>query len=359
MAEANKIIHYDFNDIRYSSFFLTGFQQNAGRGHYKFVVSKKAPSLLSDPIMGDEWKDILFSICLFKAKLLNEEFYFCIDTRDSCEANPQKGRGYHLPLLKKVKYYFKVNYNADAINRDPHLREFAGKIIPGYPFFPIRMPKILSFLPWITPSSITGWTMQNALNRVRKLKNLVTLERIKQFRNQEKDLDIFFVMNFYGQEVHAADNELRYQIMKEIQKYRNITSIFGFVGSTKLPAKFAEFQVERYPLMEYLRHLARSKVAIYMRGLHNCFSFKFPQLLALGMPIVGQTIPNNCDTLYQHEYFRDQFAFNNPEEIVRNAVELLDDLEKRKVLSESNAEVFDRNFTPQAAVFDVIEHLKR
>ena len=30
----------------------------------------------------------------------------------------------------KVRYYFKVNYNLDAINNDPTLRTFSNKIIP-------------------------------------------------------------------------------------------------------------------------------------------------------------------------------------------------------------------------------------
>ena len=100
MKSNNQIIHYDLNDLSYSSFYLTGFFQNTEKFHYKFILSRKIPPLLHDQIMGGKWRDILFSICLFKAKIFNEEFHFCIDTRDSCKADPNRGNGYHLPLLK-------------------------------------------------------------------------------------------------------------------------------------------------------------------------------------------------------------------------------------------------------------------
>lgn len=357
MKSKNQIIYYDFNDINYSSYYLTGFIQNAEIFHYKFVVLKKPPSLLFDPIMDCEWRNILFSICLFKAKIRNEEFYFCIDTRDSCEAKSDRGMGYHLPLLKKVRYYFKVNYNEDAINNDLNLGTFAYKIIPILPFFPIKVPRLFPFLPRIIPCSSIAWTMRDAVKRVKDLRNLLTIEQIRQLRNLKKDIDLFFVMGFYGQKIHSAEDEFRYQIMKEIQKYRTITSIVGFASGKKLPGKFAEFQLKWYPLKEYLSWISRSRIAIYVRGVHNCLSFKFGQLLSLGMPIVGQTIPNNKSMLYNNKYFHDQFAFDNPKEIIQNAINLLDRPDKLIKLGESNAKVFDIKFTPKAVIYDLLKHL--
>ena len=76
------------------------------------------------------------------------------------------------------------------------------------------------------------------------------------------------------------------------------------------------------------------------------------------MPIVGQSISNNAAILYEHNYFRDQFAYDDPKEIVQNAVKLLDEPEKRKALSESNAEIFDRAFEPEMIINDVLARLK-
>ena len=358
MRSNDHIIYYDFNNLDYSSYFLTGFHQNTETFLYKFKVSKNIPPLLFDKKVGDKWKKILFSICLFKAKLTNEEFYFCIDTRDSCDANPNKGNGYHLPLLKKVRYYFKVNYNIDAINNDPNLRDFANKIIPALPFFSIKCPTLLPYRPRIISCSTVAWTWKDTVQRVRMLKGMLPLEQVRHMRNSVKDLDIFFVLNYYHQKVHSADNEFRYQIMKEIQKHPNINSLVGFTSHEKIvPDKYADLQLKPYSLEEYLGCLAKSRIAIYVRGLHNCLSFKFSQLLLLGMPIVGQTVHNNEDNIMNNELFDEQFAFDDPKEIVQEAIKLLDDPEKQMALGESNANVFDTKFTPKAVVSDILRHL--
>lgn len=353
----NHIIYYDFNDLNYSSYFLTGFHQNTETFPYKFSVSKTIPPLLFDQTMGGKWKDILFSICLFKAELPNKEFYFCIDAHDSCEANPNRGNGYHLPLLKKVKYYFKVNYNIDAINSDPNLAEFANKIIPSLPCFPIKCPKLLRYFPRMVPCSTVAWTMRDAKLRMKLFKTMLSIEQIRQMRNSEKDRDIFFVVRFWDEENHSADNEFRYQIMKEIQKYSNICSFVGFASHEKIPGKYADLQVKPYSLKEYLSCLSKARVAIYVRGLHNCLSFKFGQLLLLGLPIVGQTIYNNRDNIMNTDYFNEQFAYDDPKAIVRGAIELLENPEKQITLGVSNANIFDTKFPPKAVVSDILRHI--
>jgi hypothetical protein len=320
-------------------------------------VSKTIPTLLFDQTMGDKWKEILFSVCLFKAKLPTEEFYFCIDTRDSCKADPTREMGYHLPLLKEVKYYFKVNYSIEAINNDPNLAEFANKIIPSLPFFPIKCPKLLRYFPRIIPSSTIAWTMRDAVRRIKMFKTMLSLEQMRQMRDSKKDLDIFFVLSFYDQEKHFTDNEFRYQIMKEIQKYPNIRSIVGFASHKKIPSKYADLQLKPYSLKEYLSCLAKARVAIYVRGLHNCLSFKFGQLLLLGMPVVGQTIHNNKDNIMNTDYFNEQFAFDDPKAIVRGVIELLKNPDKQLTMGVSNANVFDTKFAPKVVASDILRHL--
>jgi|WetSurMetagenome_2_1015567.scaffolds.fasta_scaffold30787_2 hypothetical protein len=357
MGYNNHIIYYDFNNLNFSSFFLTGFHHNTETFPYKFIVSKTTPPLLFDQTMDDRWKEILFSICLFNVKLPNEQFYFCIDTRDSCEACPKRGNGYHLPLLKQVKYYFKVNYNLDAINNDPNLAEFSNKIVPTFPFFPIKCPNLLRYFPRFIPCSTMAWTMRDAVIRIKTFNNMLSLEQLRQMRNSEKDLDVFFVVTFYDDKEHSADNELRYQLMKEIQKYPNISSFVGFVSYKKIPGKYADLQIKPYSLKKYLSCLAKSRIAIYVRGLNNCLSFKFGQLLLLGMPIVGQTIHNNKDNIMTNDYFNEQFAYDDPKAIVRRIIELLENPSKQITLGQSNAKVFDTKFTPKAVVSDILRHM--
>lgn len=338
-----KITFYDLASLDYSSFFLTGFLQNRKDFGYKLVISRKIPSGLHGVSMDNEWAKILFSICLFKVELSNREFYFCIDTRDSCKAGKNEGLGYHMPMLMKVAYYFKVNYRDDAIQSDSNLKAHASKIIPIGPFFPVKLPFLLRFLP-----------------RIKQLKNLLilpSLEEIRSLRNVEKDLDIFFVVRFWSGNRHYDDNELRYQIMKEIKNFQSVVSIVGFVADAdgELPKGFAEFRCKRYSLSDYLRNLARAKVALYVRGLHECLSFKLGQFLALGMPIMGQTISNNKKLLYSNEQFASQFAFDDPKQIVQEAVKLLSEPERMRILACANARTFDEKFTPQAVTAGMLK----
>ncbi len=354
MKRKNHITYYDFNDLRYSSYFLTGFYHNSEIFSYRFNVSKAIPILFYDQAMTGKWRENLFSICLFKVKTQNDEFYFCIDTRDSCER--KRGNGYHIPLLKKVKYYFKVNYDRDAVNSDPGLAKFANKIIPSLPFFPIKCPKLLQYYPRIIPRGKIAWTMKDTARRIKAYNDILSLEQIKQMRNSQKDHDIFFVTRYYNEEIHSADNEFRYQIMKEIKNYSNINSVVGFAGY-KVPGKYAEYQLKPFSLKNYLGCLARSKTAIYVRGLHNCLSFKFGQLLSLGMPIVGQTIKNNRDNIMNNKYFDEQFAYNNPKEIAQEIAKLLINPVKQKELSISNANIFDAKFSPRVIVSDILRQI--
>jgi hypothetical protein len=186
------------------------------------------------------------------------------------------------------------------------------------------------------------------------------LAEVINLRNAKKDLDVFFVVNLWdNNQQHVCHNEFRYQLVKEIKRNREIHSIAGFVADRELPEPFAEFRCKRYFLRDYLRNLARARIAIYVRGLHDCLSFKFGQLLALGMPIVGQTIANNRHLLYRNEHFADQFAFDEPERIVEEAVRLLGDPQRARMLSRANARTFDAKFTPRGVTARSLEVMAR
>jgi len=330
--------------------------QNMGIHSYKFTVSKRPPSLLVDAGVENKWREILFSVCLFKAQINGQVSYFCIDCRDSFGTDSY-GMGYHLPLLDKVKYYFKVNYNQDAINSDPILKQYRHKIISVPLFFPVKVLYSHLFLPRIIPCDSVGWRMTSVLRRVKMLRNLLSLNDIVSLRQAEKNIDLFFVVRYYGQG-HDAENDFRYEIMQELTKHNELNSIFGFSGSKNIPAKYKRFLVNGYGLGSYLRNLAKARVGIYVRGLHGCLSFKFGQLLAMGKPIVGQTIINNKKQFYDNPHFYEQFAFDDPKLIVQKAIDLLSKPNKIRELEESNAEIFDTKYTPEIVVSDILRYLK-
>jgi hypothetical protein len=358
----NHIIFYNINDINNSSFFITGFQQNANKYDYKFTVLNKIPNLILDKIMDGIWRNKLYQILLLKVITLDKSFFICIDTRDTNTVDFAKGiYGYHLPLLEKVNYYFKVNYNIEAINNCSYLKEYRPKISPVLPFFPLKLNSSINTLytlfPKIIPRKGAPWSGKDILRQLKSFYNVLSIDQIKQMRNTRKDLDIFFVSNFYSEKEALQDMDFRYNIMEELKKYDNIKSIVGFASKTELPGKFSNFSIKRFYFKDYLKCISRSRLSIYVRGVDDCISFKFGELLSLGMPIVGQTIFNNKENIMNNPYFQDQFAFDDPIKIVQETLKLLNNPDKLMSLGASNANTFDSKFTPEAVVSNLMQYL--
>jgi len=347
MGERARITYYDFSSLLYSSYYLSGFQENTSAFDYEFRVAKSAPA---DSLAGTDAAYVL----LFEATLPSGRFAFCIDTRDRGYTT---GSAYDTTLLGKVAYYFKVNYNGDAIAADPELRPFAGRIVPVLPFFPVRPAGALRYVPRLTPCRTAAWTFTDALRRMKHLRDTMPLERIRQLGDGPTELDLFFVINITGKSAHGDDDAYRHRLAREIQRRRDVIAKVGLVSRGLMPRAYSDLQVRPYALKEYLAQLSRAKVAIYVRGLHDCLSFKLGQLLALGKPIVGQRILNNRDRLMSHARFDEQFGFEEPEAIVARALELLENAEERAQLAEANRRTFDASFTPRAVVAEVLRHM--
>ena len=319
MACEDRIVHYDFNDINHSSFFLNGFLENPHAERYRFGVSRSVPDLLRGRANDEAWQKNLFAISLFEAEIGHDRFFFCIDTHDSAI----REAGYNLPLLESVKYYFKANYNASIIDDDPILRQHAEKIIPTTPYFPLRLPRSAMFLPRLMPSDDINWTFQDARSRINRLRTLVPLDQLRALRSKPKDIDVLFVVAHYRKEHHSDTAKTRYEIVERLSASPKINAVSGLISYKTLPPELAHLHIERFDQATYFDNLARSKLAIYVRGPHECLSFKFGELLALGKPIVGQKILNNADSLYRHPYFSEQFAFETAESIVDEIENLL------------------------------------
>ena len=238
------------------------------------------------------------------------------------------------------------------------LSKYKEKILPALPFFAVKSQKFLSYLPRLLPNRSVQWTFSDSIRRLKMLRSMLPIEEIIDMRDEKKQHDIFFVVTYYHEDVHIPDNEYRYQIMEELKKHPDIKSLVGFISYKKIPEKkYADLQVDAYPLKEYLRCLARSRVSIYVRGLHNCLSFKFNQLLLLGLPVIGQTLSNNQENLMENKYFNEQFAFDDPKEIVDEIARLVTNPERQKMIGESNKQVFEDKFTPKHVVEDVLKQM--
>ena len=103
-----------------------------------------------------------------------------------------------------------------------------------------------------------------------------------------------------------------------------------------------------------MKNLARARVGIYVRGTHNCISFKLGELLALGLPIVGQPIANNRKIFYADSEWSKQFRFETVDEIITEVRRLLKSPSELTKLGEMNRRIFDNQFAPKAVVADIL-----
>jgi hypothetical protein len=104
--------------------------------------------------------------------------------------------------------------------------------------------------------------------------------------------------------------------------------------------------------------MGRSRVGIYVRGTKGCLSFKFGELMALGSPVVGETILNNREYLYSLDYFDEQFAYDEPEQIVEQVIRLLENPARIEELRRANTATFLNHLSPRPAVAAILDRLE-
>jgi len=349
--EIAEIIYYDCGEVIDVSFYINGFLSNQKKYNYKFIVKRKEPYFLKQFSPNEEWYKFVSRLGLFEFKNGNNSFFFCTDWCD--HSSNYRNEGYLIPILEEVKYYFKTNYNATAIDDDPNLKKFRDKIIPIGPSFRLHIENMIKFMPGIIPGNKHNWTFKESKERFNLMFRNPRLSYLKHLRNTETDLNIFFVMPYYP--TQKILNEFRFEVMKALHNLVKTNAIIGFAPTQKLPENHQYFEQPLYEMRDYYRNLARSKVAIYVRGPHDGLSSKLGQLLALGKPIIGQTIYNNSESYYQNPFFNEQFAYDDPEEIAKQVNELLQDHERAASYAKANAITFDTKYTPEITVSRIIE----
>jgi hypothetical protein len=346
----NHITYYDQSSIVFSGLFVNGLQSNAKRLGYVFSIEKILPEFMEEYEAGFPIREFLTAISLFKVTANGEVFFFCIDATDFTEIGGMHHAKIQI-LLDNVKYYFKVNCN---LNSNETAR-FNNKIIALPIVYPEALAKLWKFFPQV--SALFKGDLGGFVDRLKQVKSTFSVPSIKHLRNfaKEKEFDVFFVVAYYEHSDHAADNEFRYKLISEIRKLEGVKAIAGFASRKKLPEKYAEFQLPRYSLSEYLNFQSKARVAIYIRGLHKCLSFKLGHLLGIGLPIVGQSLLNNTQIYNNIDSYSEQFAFESTEEIIGGLIALLGHPEKQHAFAESNAKFFDQYLSADKVAETIIE----
>ena len=372
--QLKRITYFDFIDIEFSSYFLKGLLELADERGINFAVSRAAPPALQ--YMEKEMRNIWLwrfgsrsEYGLFSYEDSDEEFLFCIDGSDR-NGNVSTG-GISVELLEQCRYYFKVNYNDEAIKSNPALVEHAHKILPLPIVFPVDIPQPWRFLP--DPIGITGhrWPPQFARRRLRSLWKATHLEEFRNMRKTEKDLDAFALVSIYPKawnpsyeemnlrrlEIVAGLNELAdYDIVAGFFYYdKSATDLASYIGESQ-HSRYQKYHMSRLHHADYLHNLARSKLGIYVRGADDCTAFKFGELMAMAKPIVGERFHNNLQQLYSNPLFDQQFAFDDPQDFINRVIYLLENPSEREKLAESNAQTFDTVLAPKPVMAKILDH---
>jgi hypothetical protein len=260
-------------------------------------------------------------------------------------------------LLDVVKYYFKVNFSQHLVDNDPGLNAYASKILPAAPFFPVATQALRFRLPRLRPYPAASWGAQDVLLRFKGNVRMRSLQQLLKLRQCTKTHDVFFVSRYYAQAHHAPWMEFRYEIMREIRQQAGIHSVCGFVGGSDLPRKFADLRMPKLSFARYMRCLAAAKMAVYVRGLHDCVSFKFSESLALGLPIVGQSVANDVEVVLRSGQLREQLRFDTPTDIAARVGELLANDEELARLGAESVRLFDAHLSPEVVTRRMLDDI--
>lgn len=337
-----KITYYDFTNIIYSGLFVAGFQDCEDEYGYTFKVSNKVPPEFEDlnPIEWLEYTLQPYSIFRYEG---NESFIFCIDAGD-LNGSEETG-GYFEPFLDRSRYFFKVNYNPEVIAQTDRLKRYSTKIKPVPVVYPIAVNR-----PWQLRPRIgrPGWTLGAIKRRTKDLLKTVTLSKYRKLREINKDLDLFFITTLYDNPIHEEENEKRRVLVDlmndKMDKYEIFAKYICLGNDSGAACRPNETEVMHH--RDVLINYARSRIGIYIRGLDGCLSYKFGEMMALGKPMVGETILNNKVNMYSYDHFEEQFAFDDPEELIEGAIYLLEHSDYLEELERFNVETYENHFTP-------------
>lgn len=356
-----RITYYDFFDLKYAGFYLKGFQENAREHGYELVVSHAEPPELRHLHMTREWlPKNKASFILFRYEGAGgDSFLFTIDTSD-INGDPATDK-YDYPLLGPSRYYFKVNYNAQFIAANPILAPHAAKIFPAPVIFPVAVARPWRFRPKLTPLGGPAWPLETTRRRMRGLMDIPSLEQYRRMRETPKDIDAFFIVAIYpvkGREHYVDLNDHRNRIVEGLNKYTRYNIFARYVAVGDQTEGLGPHFTPRLKLSEYLNLMARSRVGIYVRGTFGCLSFKFGELMALGSPVVGETLLNNNEYLYGLDHFAEQFAYDEPEAMVERVIHLLENPAQIDELRRANTNTFLNKLSPKPVVAAILDRLE-
>ena len=342
------VVHYGLCSLAYSSYVLLGLEELAADGVIDLSVSRRVPGDLRAVCAGHphmQMTPVFDAVDVGGAGRVR----FCVDNHDKPDV-VQTG------LLESVDHYFKLNHDPEVLDRldlGPADRKKIASF--GAPIFPLRLD------PWrhrprFRPVDDLAWGFRDALRRVRHLQRLTRFDELIELRSSPKTVDVVFVNRIYSQPNHKPINDFRYEVGHRLATHADINAVVGFIGPG-VSGKFERYAMTEDRPEDHVRQLASSRIGVYVWGTHRCLSFKFGELLGLGVPVVGQTIPQDREHFASLGRLDEQFAHDDPQELVDAVTATLGDEALMRELARSNREVFDETLAPRPSAQRIVDHV--
>jgi hypothetical protein len=347
------VTFYERGLFQFSSFFLTGLQKLDELGEISLTIRRRGPQ----PPVGRIALSLLLDI-----EMGGDSFSICIDTRD--QARPDAdirfrdadgGHAFDPGLLERVRWYFKVNYNAQAIGRAPELQEHKHKIIPAGVFTPVRSSNYLRYLALPDKDPENGWARRDAFRRLRHIRRTSTMDGVSRIRSGPRREDLFFVVPYYGEPGLEEMDEYRVELAQALKALKGIEATIGLVGN--LPPALSDLKLDLMPMHTHVARIGQARLAVYIRGVHNCLSFKLGQYLAFGLPLVGQPLFNDLGVaeVAQGGAF-DHLCHEAPAEIADAVGALLGDRAALGTAANASGTFYDNHGAPVPTMRRILGH---
>ena len=340
------ITYFNVSLIGYSSFFLEALQLAArskpGRSIKIIIKQATATEVGVKPNS---------AICFFRAECGAQCFSFLIDADDTPSVRLVLPRNGCFRTSDLRPLYFKVNLRG-APGSDQTAKTTDPKILAVPPFFALRPSH-----PWRLVNMRAGW--RRISDDVTDLVTLPPLSQILGLRSCMKTHDVAFLSAYYPHPDHKLDNEYRLELIERLRRENSIRCIayFAVKERANLPEHFRHVSGPYLPLKRFLRLLAASRLGVYVRGVHDCYSFKLPQYMALGLPIVGQPILRDGFEDMGPPSYSDQFSFESPGELVNRMKDLLSQPAELQALGVGNMNFFDEALNPMAVGKQILQEV--
>jgi hypothetical protein len=247
--------------------------------------------------------------------------FAAIDVGDS--SDPARRYAYQVDVLQAVDIYFKSNVNRRSLTYAAGLSGDGPKI-RDLPFsFAVRPKPGLGLLANAFLRKANAAGVREFVDTIRTMRAMVPLSYFDRVRNRQKERDYTFLVSYYSHPDHKEDNDYRLELIRTLREDSSLNGVAAFASTAPIPSPYDKFTSPFVSMRMLLRMYATSRAAIYVRGLHDCLSFKLGQYLALGMPIAGQQIFLDNRFARAIPAFETQFQCATPNDIVRSLKQLL------------------------------------